>query len=123
MIPGAVLPERGVTPHSMEGVPPLVSRVGESVDAAVEALTQLAAETAQQVLDDISKSLEEREEPGTPEADMNLRGRIDFAVYDRENMTTEELYNERDRLLRIKEISSDKAWALDLEIERRKIEV
>ena len=53
----------------MEGVPPLVSRVGESVDAAVEALTQLAAETAQQVLDDISKSLEEREEPGTAEAE------------------------------------------------------
>ena len=58
-----------VSGATVEGVPPLVSRVGESVDAAVEALTQLAAETAQQVLDDISKSLEEREEPGTPEAE------------------------------------------------------
>jgi ABC-type transporter Mla subunit MlaD len=55
---------------TVAGVPPLVTRVGESVDAAVEALTKLAAETAQQVLDDISKSLEEqqRQEPGAPEA-------------------------------------------------------
>ena len=60
--------ESGAT---VAGVPPLVTRVGESVDAAVEALTELAAETAQQVLDDISKSLEEqnREEPSAPEAE------------------------------------------------------
>jgi ABC-type transporter Mla subunit MlaD len=59
--------ESGAT---VAGVPPLVTRVGESVDAAVEALTELAAETAQQVLDDISKSLEERnrEEPSAPQA-------------------------------------------------------
>ena len=37
-----------------------------------------------------------------------------------ENMTMEELYKERDQLLRVKEVASDKAWALDLEIERRK---
>ena len=49
--------ESGAT---VAGVPPLVTQVGESVDAAVEALTELAAETAQQVLDDISRSLEER---------------------------------------------------------------
>jgi ABC-type transporter Mla subunit MlaD len=57
--------ESGAT---VAGVPPLVTRVGESVDAAVEALTELAAETAQQVLDDISKSLEEsgREERSAP---------------------------------------------------------
>ena len=60
--------ESGAT---VAGVPPLVTRVGESVDAAVEALTELAAETAQQVLEDISKSLEtpEREEPGAPQAE------------------------------------------------------
>ncbi len=60
--------ESGAT---VAGVPPLVTRVGESVDAAVEALTELAAETAQQVLDDISKSLEERsrEEPSAPRAE------------------------------------------------------
>jgi ABC-type transporter Mla subunit MlaD len=59
--------ESGAT---VAGVPPLVTRVGESVDAAVEALTELAAETAQQVLDDVSKSLEERhrEEPSAPQA-------------------------------------------------------
>jgi len=58
--------ESGAT---VAGVPPLVTRVGESVDAAVEALTELAAETAQQVLDDISKSLEESgdEERGVPQ--------------------------------------------------------
>jgi ABC-type transporter Mla subunit MlaD len=56
---------------TVAGVPPLVTRVGESVDAAVEALTALAAETAQEVLDDISKSLEERhrEERSAPEAE------------------------------------------------------
>jgi len=60
--------ESGAT---VAGVPPLVTQVGESVDAAVEALTELAAETAQQVLDDISKSLEERhrEERSAPEAE------------------------------------------------------
>jgi ABC-type transporter Mla subunit MlaD len=60
--------ESGAT---VAGVPPLVTQVGESVDAAVEALTELAAETAQQVLDDISKSLEERgrEEPSAPQAE------------------------------------------------------
>ena len=60
--------ESGAT---VAGVPPLVTRVGESVDAAVEALTELAAETAQQLLDDISKSLEERhrEERSAPEAE------------------------------------------------------
>jgi ABC-type transporter Mla subunit MlaD len=54
---------------TVAGVPPLVTRVGESVDAAVEALTELAAETAQQVLDDISKSLEGSgaEERGAPQ--------------------------------------------------------
>jgi ABC-type transporter Mla subunit MlaD len=61
--------ESGAT---VAGVPPLVTRVGESVEAAVEALTELAAETAQQVLDDISKSLEEsgREEPRAPPAEL-----------------------------------------------------
>jgi len=60
--------ESGAT---VAGVPPLVTRVGESVDAAVEALTELAAETAQQVLDDISKSLEEssREERSSPQTE------------------------------------------------------
>jgi len=55
---------------TVAGVPPLVTRVGESLDAAVQALTDLAAETAQQVLDDISKSLEERHdgERDAPEA-------------------------------------------------------
>lgn len=52
--------ESGAT---VAGVPPLVTQVNESVDAAVEALTELAAQTAQQVLDDISKSLEERTAP------------------------------------------------------------
>ena len=59
--------ESGAT---VAGVPPLVTRVGESVDAAVEALTELAAETAQQVLDDISESLEAQqgEARSAPEA-------------------------------------------------------
>ena len=56
---------------TVAGVPPLVTRVGESVDAAVEALTELAAETAQQILDDISKSLEEQghEERSAPQTE------------------------------------------------------
>jgi ABC-type transporter Mla subunit MlaD len=60
--------ESGAT---VAGVPPLVTRVGESVDTAIEALTELAAETAQQVLEEISKSLEEhrREAPSPPRAE------------------------------------------------------
>ncbi len=45
------------------GVPPLATRVSESVGAAIDAITELATQKAQEVLDQVAESMEEEGPP------------------------------------------------------------
>jgi ABC-type transporter Mla subunit MlaD len=55
--------------EAVAGVPPLVTRIGASVDEALQALVRIAGDGLDSALDEIARSLEEIEIDSPPEAE------------------------------------------------------